>query len=394
MEQRSFFGCRLSQRGSGNAVDFFIFVANTTDVMGWAGVRRVGEHERGTQRLLKDARVHQIRKFFAVNIENTIPVSVTLAFEPGKTLFQSLNQEITNCLHMDFLNSVGSKLEWGVLSFEFNPAAEDHERLALIVDGQHRLRGLAEFAQQHGEDIPVLIAALIDADPNEQAFQFVVINKKADKVPTDNVKAIIASINEANLQDRLLKAGVNYGNISAILKDINDREDSPFYGLLIWPLTDDGQGKVQLSTIESCMRYIRSQIDDLKKDEATTYEVFMTIWKVVKEKFPDLWEVNDLFMSKVSINALNEFIVDKLTDAYENANIDIFTQSDVESQTRISLRPIPSDLWKMKWGVKIQDSAVVRDIIKDDLRKILQNVRSRANREWYEDLELLSREIE
>lgn len=394
MNRRSFFGCRLAQRGSGNAVDFFIFVANTTDIMLWSGVRRVGEHERGTQRILKDARVHQIGKFFAANKKNTIPVSVTLAFEPGKTRFQPLNQEITNCLNFDFLNSVGDKLTWGNLSFEFDPAAQDHEKIALIVDGQHRLRGSDEFAKRYNEDIPILIAALIDADPNEQAFQFVVINKKADKVPTDNVKAIIATINEADLQERLLKAGVNYGNISAILKDINDREDSPFYGLLIWPLTSNGQGQVQLSAIEACLRYIRGQVEDLKNDEATTYEVFMTVWKVVKEKFSDLWGLNDLFMSKVNINAMNEFIVDKLANAHEDANIDIFNQYDVESQTKTILRPIPSDLWKMKWEVGLQDNSVIRDMIKDDLRKILQNVRSRTNRDWFDGLGVLSKNIE
>lgn len=394
MEQRTFFGCKLSQRGSGNAVDFFIFVANTTDVMKWAGVRRVGKHERGTQRLLKDARVNQIKRFFSVDHRNTIPVSVTLAFGPETTSFQSLNQEIANCLNTEVLNSVGEKLEWGILSFGFESTVEDHNKPALIVDGQHRLRGSADFAKDHQEDIPILIAALIDADPNEQAFQFVVINKKADKVPTDNVKAIIASINEANLQNRLLKAGVNYGNISAFLKDINDREDSPFHNLLIWPLNDDGQGKVQLSAVEACIRYIKNQIEDLKKDEETSFEIFMTIWKVVKEKFSDLWGANDLFMSKVSINALNEFIVDKLSNAYEDANIDIFEQTDVESQTKTILRPIPSDLWNMVWEIKIQDNAVVRDIIKDDLRKILQNARSRSDRAWYEGLELLSKNTE
>ena len=76
------------------------------------------------------------------------------------------------------------------------------------------------MSQLATEDPPILLVALIDASSDEQAFQFVVINNKAAKVPTDNVKAIIATVSENDLRDRLLNAGVNYGDISATLKDI------------------------------------------------------------------------------------------------------------------------------------------------------------------------------
>jgi hypothetical protein len=79
------------------------------------------------------------------------------------------------------------------------------------------------MSQLATEDPPILLVALIDASSDEQAFQFVVINNKAAKVPTDNVKAIIATVSENDLRDRLLNAGVNYGDISATLKDITRR---------------------------------------------------------------------------------------------------------------------------------------------------------------------------
>lgn len=63
----------------------------------------------------------------------------------------------------------------------------------LIVDGQHRLHGISEFLY---EDLPVLVVCMVDASVQEQAFQFIVINNKAVRVPTDNVKAIIAHLDD------------------------------------------------------------------------------------------------------------------------------------------------------------------------------------------------------
>ena len=390
MPTRSYFGCRLSQRGKGNSIDFFIFVASIKDIAQWSGVRRVGKHDKGNQRILKDARVHQISRFFRVDQRNTIPVSMTLAFNPGKTKFISLQDGVTDLVNtIDLLSLVENKVVWGILRFDFEEGVDEDLRPALIVDGQHRLKGMMEFAEKDNENLPALVVALIDASPEEQAFQFVVINKKADKVPTNNVKAIIASINEADLQSRLLKAGVDYGNISAMLKDVNEREDSPFKGLLIWPLDTNNSGQVQLTAIEACLRYIRGTIRDLEDDEDTTYEVFLSLWQTVKERYADLWANNKLFMSKVNINALNEYVVDKLANSWENTNIDIYDMDDVKAQTKAVLKPIPSDLWKMRWSIRIQDNSVVRDIIKEDLRTVLQNARSRKQPNWFDGLQVL-----
>jgi DGQHR domain-containing protein len=313
MTSRKYFGCRVSQRGKDNSVDFFVFVVSAKDIIKWAGIKRVGSHKKGTQRILKESRVRAIQRFLSADVKNTIPVSVVIAFGKSSARFTSLQKTLVTCTDkVDTLNNVTDKVEWGVLSFKFKENAAEHLRPALIVDGQHRLKGIAGLT----EEVPVLVVALINASPEEQAFQFVVINNKAAKVPTDNVKAIIASINEQDLQERLLNAGVSYGDISATLKDINDQKTSPFYQLLDWPL-NKGQKLVQLTTIEACLRYIRNQFPGLEEDEDTLKDIFTLIWNGIKERYKDLWIVNEKFMSKVNITALNEFVTDRLAFAWE-----------------------------------------------------------------------------
>jgi DGQHR domain-containing protein len=386
MASREYFGCKVAQRGVGNSVEFMVFVVRTKDIMEWAGIRRVGEHEKGTQRIFKEARARAIKRFLERDKRNTIPVSVLVAFDPGAASFTSLQDEMVNCFaETDIQNSVGDKLEWGILSFDFAEGLDEHQRPALIVDGQHRLRGTDQLQD---EDVPILVAAIIAASPEEQAFQFVVINSKAAKVPTDNVKDIVASqIDESNLQARLLEAGVNYGNVSSTLKDINDEEASPFYHLLDWPLNKDGQKKVQLTTIEACLRYIKNQFPILEEDEDTLKEIFMSLWRSVKVRYAQLWTANDKFMSKVNITALNEFVAERLAYAWEGNLVDIFDTEQVEAQTKNILSLIPDDFWEHEWLYKIQDNAVVRKTIKEDLRTISQNTRARNS--WHEGLKLI-----
>jgi len=362
-----------------------VFVANTHDAMKWAGVRRVGEHEKGTQRIITPSRVRAIKRFLSSNVKNTIPVGVVIAFGVNTAKFSSMQSDIDICFpKTDTTNGVTDRMDWGVLSFEFNEDADSHERHALIVDGQHRILGMSEVSD---ENIPVLIVALIEASLEEQAFQFVVINNKAAKVPTDNVKALLASFDEPALQKRLLGAGVSYGNVSSVLKDVNEQEGSPFKGLLIWPLSDKEEGSVQLTTIETCLRSIREAFR-MNEEEDTRKETFLAIWRATSRKFDDLWQKNDKFMSKVNLIALNDYIVDRLVYAWEGDLLDINQPERVEAQTESILGSIPSDFWLRDWNYGIQDNTVVRKALKDDLNAISKNVRRKDK--WDRDLKTVS----
>ena len=360
MTTKNFFACRIRQRDNAIAVELVVFVAAAKDILKWSGIRRVGEHEKGTQRILKPTRVRAIQRFLRADGRNTIPTGVVLAFEPGTAGFASCQADLSNCLpNADAENNLDGRVDRGILSFNYVEDAEEYLRPAFVVDGQHRLKGMALLE----EDIPVLVVALIDASHDEQAFQFVVINNKSAKVPTDNVKAIISQINENDLQERLLKAGVKYGEISATLRDIDELENSPFKHLLNWPLNPDKTRRiVELTTIEACLRYIKDQFPVLEDDEDTLREVFMAMWTAAKDICGVLWVQNEKLMSKVNITALNEFITDRLSYAWEGDLLDIFDPGKVENQTRGILEQITPEFWLVEWVFKLQDNAVMRTL--------------------------------
>ena len=92
-------------------------------------------------------------------------------------------------------------------------------------------------------------------------------------------------------------------------------------------------------------------------------------------------------MSKVNISALNEFVTDKLANAWEDFIVDIYESDAVEAQVSNMIRQIPADFWLQEWTYKVQDNSVTRTNIKDDLKSILQNKRS--GNDWFVNLKLI-----
>jgi len=386
-ENRRYFGCRIMQRSKENTVPFFTFYARAKDIRRWAGVKRVGESDQGTQRLLRVPRMKAITRFLASDLSNTIPNSILLAFEPEKSTFDEAQLHLASELgsELDLFNSCSDQLTWGFLSFSFEGEVKDDEKPALIVDGQHRLYGISNYED---EDIPILVVSLIEAPLQEQAFQFVVINNKSVRVPTDNVRAIIAKIDEDELQRRLLEAGISYGKASPLLRDINDMPSSPFQHLLDWPYNKVGAKLVSLTAIEQCIRYIKVEFKalDLEDDEASITEIFCAIWNPIKECYPQLWGKDNKFMKKVSITALNEFVVNRLKFSWELGYINIFDAEAVSRQTLNIVNLLSAEFWEVEWSIKLQDNASVRNLIKFDLDTLVNNTKLKHN--WNEDLKL------
>lgn len=385
MASRSYFGYLVRQRVDENTPKLFVFWARARDIKQWAGIKRVAESPEGTQRVLRPTRSRAITRFLKSNTINMIPNNILLAFEPGVAVFTSYQEDLEDCLqNQDLGNGCNQQIDWGMLHFEFDEHAPEHQRPALVVDGQHRLYGISEFLD---EDLPLLAVCVIDASVQEQAFQFIVINNKAVRVPTDNVKAIIAHLDdEEQLQDRLLRAGVNYGNMSPVLREVNDLDTSPFQHLLDWPYNKKGPKLVPISAIEQAFRFMKGVFDFMEDDEDSMLEVFLAVWRAVRTNYQDLWGKENAFMTKVNINAVNEFIMDRLKYAWEMEMVDIFSPDAVEQQVLGILRLIPPIFWETPWSIKIQDNANVRNLIKSDLETLAQNIKLR--RRWNEGLKV------
>ncbi len=387
MIAKSYFGCLVRQRVNENTIPFFVFYARIKDIKEWAGIRRVRDLPEGTQRTFRKTRVRQIARFLQSNPTNTIPNSMLLAFNPSQAHFAPVNMSVDP--NLELTNQCGDQLQWGFLHFEFDPNMEEHLRPALVVDGQHRLHGMSSF---ESENLPMLIVSLVDAPLQEQAFQFIVVNSRAIRVSTTTAKSIIADIQEDELAQRLLSAGIPYGDMSPTLRDVHDLPSSPFYKLLDWERnreeSRDDQPLVPLTAIEQSLRHIRNVFGNfLSDDEDSLIQIFMAIWRAIKNRYPELWGRSSKFMTKVNLNALNEFVVEKLKNAFMFGMIeDIFDIFAVERWVTKLIEHIPHEFWEYEWRIRVQDNANVRQQIKEDLETISDNYKLQKN--WSDELKL------
>lgn len=383
MPSKRYFGYKLNQRDNNDVVPYFIFYARVKDVIDWVGIRRSSEIPQGTQRVLRPARKRAITNFLASNATNTIPNNILLALGPEQTNFTPYISD--DCLaEEEFFNKCQDALEWGFLEINFEEDLADHDKPALVVDGQHRLYGMSEFG---AENIPLLFVCLINAPLEEQAFQFIVVNNKAVKVPTYSVKSIIADINEDSLHERLLNAGIKYGEKSPILRRINDDNENPYFQLLNWDYNRDGDNLVPITAIEQALKFTSSIFRTFEEDEDSLYDFFTYLWRGVRAAHNEIWGDNssdNKLMKKVSISAINEFVVKNLKTLWQMGHLDFLDSVEVERQTFRLFEKIPDEFWISEWNIeRISDNANVREMIISDIEIIIENYN--LKKEWNKD---------
>ena len=163
------------------------------------------------QRALVESRWKQIAKFFDASPNNVIPTSVTIAFDEGLPKVESVAQLDQGAVgyHIEDLGD-------GLVRLTFPDAVVEH---SFVIDGQHRLHGMSKT------DGPVLIPVclFLSLPKLERAFQFVTINNKSHKVPTDNLGALIANFEQiqAGLRDRLTSASITTAKFATSVDVLN-----------------------------------------------------------------------------------------------------------------------------------------------------------------------------
>lgn len=394
MTQYKYFGYLCRQRADQNTIPFFVFTAKAKEIVKWVAVKRTEKVAKGHQRVLRPARSKSIKHFLQSESINTIPNNILIAFDQGKATFTPTEDAIKSCFSINEMkNGCEDNIEWGFLEFENDDQSTiELDRAALLVDGQHRLYGISSYDD---ENLPLLVVSLLGANTVEQAFQFIVVNNKQVKVPTDNIKSIVADFDEKDLERRITAAGVKYGDHSPLLKQINDIDESPFRNLLTWDYNRE-KGKddklVPVTTIEQSLRYLQESLEFLKEDTDTLVDIFLAIWTGVKNAFPNLWNKDAKFMKKVNLNAINELMTVIIKSAWKSRFIDIFDTPKITLLVESYFEEIPDEFWTKKWPINIQDNSNVRNLIKSDIDRIKENVD--LNVDWQKDLELITEELE
>lgn len=361
---------RFNQR-SGASPDLVMFHAPVRRIMEFADVAELSASSSrgGPQREQKEARVQAIAKFLGADQKNTIPTALILAFGDGNAVFKESP-------------SGGA----GTLTVTAQGSAA-----ATIVDGQHRLFGIAAY----DDSIEVPVIALLDADLVERAFQFLVINNKSSKVPATHTKALLARMKATALADRLRGAKMAF-DVDGI-KDVdlvNSDPDSPFFKTIDWTATPKANRMIQATAIESSLEYLGGLGLAEFEDRDVRRSVFLVIWKTIKSVWKPLWKPGSRLISKVGIFCLTRLIVDRITNWADSDDLDIEITDleQIEKQTRSIIAKIDTRLWTTPWAEKSSggfDTAQGRERVLAAITQVYRN--GRRDIAWYTDIDIVDR---
>jgi DGQHR domain-containing protein len=346
---------------------FCLFHAPVGEILQWADIKRLGvEQPNATQRRTSPAKVKAIRRFLDTDRRNTIPTSVIVTLDIPSEQIQSVTLDGSNT--------------FAFVVIEVEP---DASKPGLVIDGQHRLLGMNDYAP----DTDVNVVALLDASDMEKAFQFLVINNKASKVSMDHIRALALSFEADALKSRLETARLNLDPNVGYVALVNNAEDSPFRGMISWPITPEANRVVVAASIETSIGYIQQRKVRAFESDDVLLEFFYTIWRRIKHKWPDLWNADSRLLTKVGVICMSQYMTDALIGSYDLGNLDVADPDQVGELVDEILLNQKSDFWKLDWNSTSYDTKAGLKLVYESLVQIGRNVRAGVS--WHEDNEVL-----
>lgn len=354
------------QRAGPGVPRFVIFHAPTEDIMQWADVDRLAvDNPTGAQRPLQKLKIGKVARFMKADPKNTIPTAVVIALDESAAEFVPAGPAPRSC---------------GTLKIS---PAKGGGRPGLIIDGQHRVYGVAG----HSPSTHLNVVAFLGGDDAERAFQFVVINNSAAKVSKDHIKALNLKFDPTKLNKRLItSAGVSMGVSEEKYEELALLDGSePFKGLIEWATNKNGY--VAANALESALAETKDRAH-LLGIEGLEIDVFLQIWTKIRELRKRLWLPfpQSRLLTKVSIYAITVYLLDSMVAKLrvDDSPVDYTDVTTLDSLVERIVSRIPEEFWTTEWTLKELDTAAGRKIVLAALGTIDSNVR--YGRVWYDDV--------
>lgn len=368
---RTYRGILTKQREESN-IRFITFKAHAKDVVSWCHADDISLDHEGVQRSLVESRWKQIAKFYKKNKNNVIPNGVVLAFDQIVTESSeagSLNEQEPK-FHLELVDN-----EHDIYDLSFY---DNVKEFAYIIDGQHRLKGMSDLDFH----VPVIVTLFLGIERLERAFQFIAINNKSHKVPTDNIKSLIANFDaiESPLKERLSTASITSGKLASVVDVFNEDSESPFYKCVDWVnnRSDEAIKLIQPLAIENALKIVAKGFPDLNNNDDIHVSLLYNIWNPIKANYTinleNIVSYKNLFM-KATIMAITEFVVRKIDDhiILSNEPVDVTSKEVVEGISGALFRNIPHEFWTETWKMKGLDTQAGRQVITEDILQIKRN---------------------
>lgn len=361
------------QRTTPNIPQFCIFHAPVGQILQWADIKRLDEEDQGPQRRTSTSKVRAINRFMSGDAINTIPTSIVLTLE----ILPEMLTVAESCSTIKILipETQGQQPGDAIDSIIIKPG--------LVIDGQHRLLGINEF----DSNTHVNVVCLLNASDTETAFQFLVINNKASKVSTDHIRALSLRYEEDELSKRLGVARLTLHPNVGFVGLIDTDENSPFKGMVSWPVDQSTSRIIVPSSIETALSYIQQQKIKQFESEDILIDFFYAIWSTIKERWSTIWDQQFKLLTKIGIVCMTEYLTDSLVASYDLGLLDISNPDDVKSKTEELLSKQKHEFWSVGWTSTSYDTRSGREMVKESLVRVSRNIRSEIK--WYDDVAII-----
>lgn len=233
--------------------------ASVLTTISYAAVRGVDSEPGAVQRLLNSRRINSIRDFFLAG--GDLPTNIILNWTAD----------------LDAFNAAGTE-------FTFEP----EERLAQIIDGQHRVAGLREAIAANSAlatlEVPVAIFGGLSTQ--ECADIFLSINTEQKPVARSLVYDLYGIASSELVDDTVVRA-------NDIVTELNETESSPYRGYFKFPGAPRTRGGIALSTAVSELKPLLEAKGDFDQINVTSletqYQVLENFWSAIADKYGEEW---------------------------------------------------------------------------------------------------------
>lgn len=366
------------QRQDALAPAYCVFRAPAGEIEQWADVQRLGPaNPLGIQREPVPSRINSIRRFYEREPANTIPTAIVIALNGAAVT--PINAACAQGSPVEQLLASSGAAELRI------DVVEGQDKPGLIIDGQHRLRGMARF----NPDLLVPVVAIMDPSDLESAFQFLVINNKSAKVPRDHIRALALNYEDQALRGRLESARLSLDENVGSVGVLDEDEESPFRGLVSWPNNEAANRIVTPSAIESIAGYVKSLgFRDL--EEADGLNAFIiAVWGEIKRRWPEIFNGDSHLLEKVGMICLTQFIGDTMKKWLVNprTRFSVGNPDDVAQNTGFILEQLDPGFFAARWSSTSYDTRAGRDQILAALETVSVN---KSNGDpWYADVNVI-----
>jgi len=241
---------------------------------------------------------------------------------------------------------------------------ESQQRIAQVVDGQHRIEGLKEAIKQDETIGNLKIPAVLcnNLSTEECAQIFVSINTEQKPVAKSLIYDLYGLMN-ISAADFSIDRGTD------IAKALNNDENSPYQGQIKLPGSRKFKGGIQLSSVVTSLKPLVKKDGEFEKYNITTldYQIaaIKNYFNAIQYYYGEEWDkLNNPFLFASGFGAAIEVLTTKILPAcYAARNF-----TDAHIRTYLS---IPKDMLIKQSEVKGMSGETAKAQIRDQLTKCI-----------------------